>query len=170
VVVAAVCRRFDNNSDNSLGDSPRAASWLTVWRMAEEPLWGEALEVDEATGQRWKAALEILAEGGYVQWRAIGLTFRSQVGAGPSRVGRTIYARVKSARQASSITPGRAEAELRSAQDEIEQLTRTDAEFAKVIAGHPISYELVDDLGKGGSVLLATWTDAGFEYRQKLGK
>jgi hypothetical protein len=65
---------------------------------------------------------------------------------------------------------GRAEAELQSAQDEMEQLTRTDAEFAKVIAGHPISYELVDDLGKGGSVLLATWTDAGFEYRQKLGK
>ena len=25
----------------------------------------------------------------------------------------------------------------------------------------------IDDLGKGGSMLLATWTDAGFEYRWK---
>ena len=139
--------------------------------MAEEPLWGEALKVDEASGQRWKAALEVLAEGGYIRWgsigwRGIGLTFRSQVGAGPSRVGTTLYVRVPSEWPASSITPSRAEAELRAAQDEIDSLTQNSAEFANLIAGHPVSYELLDDYGTG-SVLLAKWTDAGFEYRWK---
>jgi hypothetical protein len=166
VVVAAVDRRFDNNSDNSFGQVIGRGNWLTVWRMTEEPLWGEALRVDEAIGQRWKAALEILAEGGYILWREIGLTFRSQVGAGPSKVGTTLYVRVGSAWQTDSITPGRAEAELRGAQDEIANLAHNSADFADLIAGHPISYELLYDYGTG-AVRLATWTSTGFQYRWK---
>jgi hypothetical protein len=40
------------------------------------------------------------------------------------------------------------------------------ADFASLVAGHPVSYELLDDYGTG-AVQLATWTDAGFEYRQR---
>ncbi len=134
--------------------------------MSDDYLWGEAVTVDEASGQRWEAALSILAEGGFIVWRGLRLTFRTQTGSGPPSVGPKLWVRVGTALDPAHLTPARAEAELRTAQGGIAELAGDSKEFADLISGHPISYELIDDYGKG-SVRLATWTDEGFAYHWK---
>lgn len=134
--------------------------------MTEESLWGDALWVDEASGQRWRAALEVLAEGGYIVWRGIGLTLRTHIGKGQSRVGPRLFVRVSSAWEPEHMTLSRAEAELRRAQAELEDLKNESPDFAQLVSGRPTSYELIHDYGMG-AVLLATFSDGAFEYRWK---
>lgn len=134
--------------------------------MPEDYLWAEPLRVDEAAGQRWQAALEILAEGGYIQWRGIGLTLRTHIGKGQSRVGPRLFVRVSSAWEPDHMTPSRAEAELRRAQAELEELMAESPEFAQLVRRRPMSYELIHDYGMG-AVLLATSSEEGFEYPWK---
>jgi hypothetical protein len=134
--------------------------------MPDDSLWGEALTVDEASGQRWEAALSILAEGGYIVWRGMGMTFRTQSGAGPPKVGPKLWVWVEAALEPDHMTPARAEAELRAAQGSIAELASDDKDFAELISGHPIAYELLHDAGRGG-VRLATWTEDGFAYHWK---
>lgn len=129
----------------------------------EDSLWGEALNVDETTGQRWRVALEILAEGGYVVWRNIGLTLRTHIVKGRSRGGPRLFVRVSSELEPDHVTPARAEAELRRAQAELEELKQDSPEFARLVRGRPTSYALLYNYGMG-AVQLATWTDEGFEY------
>jgi hypothetical protein len=64
------------------------------------------------------------------------------------------------------MTPSRAEAELRRARAELAELKGESPEFATLANGRPISYELLHDYGMG-AVLLATWSDEGFEYKWK---
>jgi hypothetical protein len=132
----------------------------------EDYLWGEALAVAEAAGQRWQAALVILAEGGCILWRLIGLTLRAHIGKGQWRIGPRLFVRLLSALEPDSMTPSRAEAELRRAQAELEDLKTVSPDFARLISGRPESYELLHDYGMG-SVLLATSSEEGFEYRWK---
>lgn len=134
--------------------------------MPEHYLWGEALAVDEAAGQRWQAALEILAEGGYILWRGIGLTLRAHIGKGRSRIRPRLFVRVSSAWEPDLLTPLRAEAELRHAQAELQELKTESPDFARLVSGRPVCYELLHDYGMG-SVLLATSSEEGFEYRWK---
>ena len=129
-------------------------------------MWAEPLTVEEASGQRWKAALEILAEGGYIVWRGIGLTLRAHIDRGRSRIGPRLFVRVFTALEPAEVSPARAEAELRRAQGELEELKAESPEFASLVAGRPLSYELLHDYGMG-AVLLATWSEDGFEYRWK---
>jgi hypothetical protein len=117
--------------------------------VTEDYLWGEALAVDEASGQRWRAALEILADGGYIVWRGIGLTLRTHIGKGRSRVGPGLFVRVFSAWDPEHTTSSRAEAELRRAQAALEELKGESPEFAALVADRPISYDLIYDYGKG---------------------
>lgn len=134
--------------------------------MTEDYLWGEALFVDETEGQRWRAALEILAEGGYIVWRGMGLTLRANIGKGRPRVGPRLFVRVMSIWEPEHVSPARAESELRRAQAELEELKSESPAFATLVSGRPVSYELLHDYGMG-TVLLATWTDKGFEYKWK---
>ncbi len=134
--------------------------------MPEDRLWGEALTVDEASGQRWDAALSILAKGGYIVWRGLGLTFRTQSVGEPPRVGPKLWVRMGTAWDPDHMTRGRAEAELRTAQGGIAELASHSKEFAELISGHPIAYELLHDYGMG-AIRLATWTDEGFAYQWK---
>jgi hypothetical protein len=136
------------------------------WLVPDDYMWGEALNVDEATGRRWQAALELLEAGGYIFWRGIGLTLRAHTGHGRSRVGPKVFVRVFSLWQPENMTPSRAEAALRRAQAELKDLEAESSDFAKLIAGRPMSFELLHDYGMG-SVLLASWTDEGFKYEWK---
>ncbi len=61
------------------------------------------------------------------------------------------------------MTPGRAEAELLHARGAIAELAGDSKEFAELITGRAVSYELLYDQGTG-AVRLAAWTDAGFSY------
>jgi hypothetical protein len=132
--------------------------------VTEDHMWGEALVVDEAAGQRWRVALEILAEGGYILWRGIGLTLRAHIGKGRSRVGPRLFVRVSSTWEPEHVTPSRAEAELRLAQAQLEELKAESPEFAALVDRRPLSYELLHDYGMG-TVVLARWSARGFEHR-----
>jgi hypothetical protein len=134
--------------------------------MPEDHLWGEALTVEEASGQRWEAALSILAGGGYIVWRGIGLTFRTQTVGEQPKIGSKLWVRVGTAWDPQNMTRERAEAELRTAQVSIAELARESKDFAGLISGHAIAYELLYDYGMG-AIRLATWTDEGFAYQWK---
>jgi len=128
-------------------------------------LRSDALRVDETNGQRWQAALALLAEGGYIVWRGIGLTFRTQAVGDFPAVGSKLWVRVETALDPDHMTPTRAEAELRTAQGNIAELAGDSKEFAELISNHPIAYELLYDYGMG-AVRLATWTAEGFAYQR----
>ena len=128
-------------------------------------LRSDALRVDETNGQRWQAALALLAEGGYIVWRGIGLTFRTQAVGDFPTVGSKLWVRVETALDPDHMTPTRAEAELRTAQGNIAELAGDSSEFAELISGRPVAYELLYDYGMG-AVRLATWTDEGFAYQR----
>jgi hypothetical protein len=132
----------------------------------DDYLGGEPLAVEQASGQGWKGALEILAEGGYIVWRGVGLTMRAHIGKGRSRIAPRLFVRVFTAFEPADVSPARAEAELRRAQGELEELKAESREFANLVTGRPVSYELLHDFGMG-AVLIATWTEDGFEYRWK---
>lgn len=65
-----------------------------------------------------------------------------------------------------NVTPTRAESELLRAQAELEELKGDSADFAKLVAGRPVVYELIYDYGMG-AVRLAMLTEAGFKYQWK---
>ena len=95
-------------------------------------LRSDAFRVDESNGQRWQAALALLAEGGYIVWRGIGLTFRTQAVGDFPTVGSKLWVRVETALDPDHMTPTRAEAELRTAQGNIAELAGDSKEFAEL--------------------------------------
>lgn len=121
------------------------------------------MSVDEATGLEWDAALATLREGGHMLWRGIGLTVSVHEAGKPSRVGQTLFVRVRTSWEPDHMTPGRAEAELLQARGAIAELAGDSRGFAELVSGRAVSYELLYDYGMG-AVRLATWTDAGFAY------
>ena len=64
------------------------------------------------------------------------------------------------------MTPLRAEAGLRPAQAKLQEFKTESPDFARLVSERPVSYELHHDYGMG-SVLLATSSEEGFEYRWK---
>lgn len=78
-------------------------------------------------------------------------------------VGQTLFVRVATVWEPDHMTSGRAEAELLHARGAIAELAGDSKEFAELVAGRAVSYELFYDHGTG-AVRLATWTDAGFAY------
>jgi len=134
--------------------------------MTDDYIWTEALTVGDSSGQRWQVALSLLAEGGYIVWRGLGLTLRPQSVGEQSKLGRKLWVRVGTAWDPDHMTPARAEAELRTAHGGIAELASDSKDFADLISGRPIAYELLYDYGMG-AVRLATWTDEGFAYQWK---
>lgn len=61
------------------------------------------------------------------------------------------------------MTRGRAEAELLQARGAIAELAGDSKDFAELIGGRAIAYELLYD-HETGAVRLATWTEASFVY------
>lgn len=78
-------------------------------------------------------------------------------------VGRTLFVRVGTAWEPDHMTAGRAEAELLHARGAIAELIGDSKEFAELVAGRTVAYELVFDDGTA-AVRLATWGEAGFDY------
>jgi hypothetical protein len=110
--------------------------------------------------------LLVLAEGGYIMWRGLGLTFATQSVGEPPRVGPKLWVRVSTASGRDYITTARAEAELRNTQAGIAELASDSKDFAQLMSGRPVAYDLVYDYGTG-SIGVATWSDQGFAYHWK---
>jgi hypothetical protein len=111
----------------------------------------------------WDAALASLAQGGHILWRGISLTLAVHEPGESAVAGPTLFIRVGTAWEPDHMTPGRAEAELLHARGAIAELAGESEEFAELIAGRTVSYELLHDHGTG-AVRLATWTDTGFTF------
>jgi hypothetical protein len=61
------------------------------------------------------------------------------------------------------VTRGRAEAELLHARGAIAELIGDSKDFARLIAGRTVSYELFHGQ-ETGALRLATWGEGGFAY------
>ncbi|HEX3630185.1 MAG TPA: hypothetical protein VHW91_06935 [Candidatus Dormibacteraeota bacterium] len=107
-------------------------------------------------GPNWSAAIAMIRDGGYVIYRAIGLTLREYRGPQPA-LGR-LKARIQSSWQAENVTRERAIADLERGKATIQALVKESAEIRELARERGLEYELIDDYGMG-AVRLATEVD-----------
>jgi hypothetical protein len=111
-------------------------------------------EANEATGERWRVALDLLRSG--KAFSLGGVTFR--------RVdGDTVEAAVASRWLPENLTEAYATDDLESAQTSVQSLLADDEEFRDVVGGSSIDYVLVDDYDIG-SIALCRLSDDGLEW------
>lgn len=130
-------------------------------------LRGDELWVDEPEGKRWLAAVEVLAEGGYVVCMGLGLTFRRQEPGPPgASLDETLHVRVESQWEPSAnLTSAKAEAQLRNAEAGVAEIRRKSPEFEGLVRDRVIDYELIHTYGMG-AIRLALRPD-GFRFLYK---
>ena len=124
---------------------------------------GDALPVDSCEGPRWRTALEVLKEGGYVVFKGVGLTLRDDGARGKPQLG-TLRARVQSGWQAQNLSEARALEDLSRGAAIVDDLIARSPEIREVVEQRGMLYELLDDYGTG-AVLIATMSEGRIDWR-----
>lgn len=95
----------------------------------------DAFQVDEPTGTRWHAALQLLGEGRSIVYQGVGLSL-AEAG--------IVLAEVPAWVDVASMPASRATAELAKADEMVAEL-QADYEFALLTAGRHIEVRLVNE-------------------------
>ena len=124
----------------------------------------DTFSVDEPEGPRWNIALELLADGRPVRCMGLGLTLARGILGHPVLPGSALTCALQTRHNSSSLTAEKAEAEIDNAEAGVTEIRERSPEFARLVSGRPIVYELLDDYGMG-AVRLAFKDRSGFHFQ-----
>jgi hypothetical protein len=119
--------------------------------------------VEEPEGPRWKVALELLAEGKYISCMGLIFTFAKETPRESGEPGSTLKVRFETGHEWTTMTAEQAAADIENAEAGVSEICERSPEFARLIAGRPIRYELFD---RYGEVLLASKDPSGFRLQK----
>jgi hypothetical protein len=114
---------------------------------------GNALKVEESSGQRWNLALQLLADGETVILRGVSLTLRPQV----------LEALVQSTWDLEHATAETARADIARGERVVGALLESSEEFAKLVGDRTVEYRAIDDYGMG-AIWFAELRDGRFQW------
>jgi hypothetical protein len=121
--------------------------------------------VAEPEGARWRVALELLAEGKSITCLGITFTLARETPGRSGESGDTVKVRFQTRHDSSRLTPEQAAVEIDNAEAGVAEIRERSPEFAGIISGRPILYELLDDYGMG-AVRLAFKDRSGFHFER----
>jgi hypothetical protein len=136
VSFAVVGRRLDINFDSSLGGQASSPTSYAIGSVGAKGFYFDAFQVDEPQGQRWAAALELLADGRAIVYRRIGLSLSA-----PGLVVVEVPAWV----DVDGMPEGVAMAALSDGEATVLELAQGDAAFASLALDRVIEIRLVDE-------------------------
>jgi hypothetical protein len=124
----------------------------------------DAFWVEEPRGPRWQDALQLLADGHYVVCMGLGLTLASEIPGRSMDPGSELKVRLETRHDPRRITAQQAAAEIENAEAGVAEICERSADFARIVAGRPVVYELLEDYGMG-AVRLAFKDRSGFHFQ-----
>jgi len=126
----------------------------------------DEIQVETTEGVRWEVALDLLAGGGVVVYRGVGMTLSEALPHGRSRIGDVFRVEVRSTWE--RMTQDRARADLAGAHEVVRELFQSRAEFALIVAERPALFEIVGGDEKGWFTV-ATETDDVLKWSPGFG-
>jgi hypothetical protein len=118
--------------------------------------------VDEPNGPRWRDALQVLADGHAIACMGLGFRVGARYWNDPAEHRSSLRCEFATNHPSSSLTAAQAAAEIANAEAGVMEICERSPEFARLISGRPILYELFDSYDE---VRLAFKDRSGFHFQ-----
>jgi hypothetical protein len=122
----------------------------------------DVFSVEEPVGRRWQDALQLLADGHAIACMGLGFRVGPSFWNEPAAHGVSLRCASPSRHDSRSLSAEQAAAEIANAEAGVMEICERSPEFARLVSGRPILYELFD---AHGEVRLAFKDRSGFHFQ-----
>lgn len=122
----------------------------------------DVFAAEQPDGPRWKDALQLLADGHAIACMGLGFRVGPRSWNEPAEHRLSLRCEFPTQHNSKSLTAEQAAAEIANAEAGVMEICERSPEFAELVTGRPILYELLDAYGE---VRLAFKDRSGFHFQ-----
>ena len=122
----------------------------------------DVFAVEEPDGPRWKDALQLLADGHAIACMGLGFRVGPRFWNEPAEHRLSLRCEFATQHDSRSLTAAQAALEIANAEAGVIEICERSPEFARLVSGRPILYELLDGYGE---LRLAFKDRSGFHFQ-----
>jgi hypothetical protein len=108
----------------------------------------DVFSVEEPDGPRWQDALQLLADGHPIACMGLSFSVGPRLWNEPGEHRAAVRCAFPSRHNSRSITADQAAVEIENAEAGVAEIRERSPEFARLLSGRPILYELLDQYGE----------------------